>query len=299
MKRIVSVSLGSSRRDHTARVEVLGEEVVIERVGTDGDIDRAVALIRSLDGEVDAFGMGGIDLYVHAGGRRYTFRDARRIAAAAVRSPIVDGSGLKHTLERRVVAHVDGGVLPLRGKKVLMVSSVDRFGMAEAVTAAGAEVVHGDLMFGLGLPLALRSMRSLARVARVLLPLVTRLPFHWLYPTGEKQDRREVKFTRWFEWADVIAGDFLYIGRHMPDRLPGRTVLTNTVTPADVELLRARGISTLITTTPNLGGRSFGTNLMEGLVVAAAGRKPGEMTPVDYEAWLDKIDFKPRIEQLQ
>ncbi len=299
VKRIVSVSLGSSRRDHTAQVEVLGEEVVIERIGTDGDIGRAIALIRELDGKVDAFGMGGIDLYVHAGGRRYTFRDARRIAAAAVRSPIVDGSGLKHTLERRVVAHVDGGVLPLRGKKVLMVSSVDRFGMAEAVTAAGAEVVHGDLMFGLGLPLGLRSMRSLARFARVLLPLVTRLPFHWLYPTGEKQDRREVKFSRWFEWADVIAGDFLYIGRHMPDRLPGRTILTNTVTPADVEQLRARGISTLITTTPNLGGRSFGTNLMEGLVVAAAGRTPEQMTPADYEAWLDRIGFKPRIEQLQ
>jgi hypothetical protein len=189
-------------------------------------------------------------------------------------------------------------VLPLRGKKVLMVSSVDRFGMAEAVTAAGADVVHGDLMFGLGIPLPLRSLGALHRVARVMLPLVTRLPFSWLYPTGEKQDKREIKFTRWFEWADVIAGDFLYIGRHMPDHLPGRTILTNTVTPKDVEALRARGIETLITTTPNLGGRSFGTNLMEGLVVAAAGRKPEEMTPADYEAWLDRIDFLPRIERL-
>jgi hypothetical protein len=298
VKRIVSVSLGSSRRDHTASAEVLGEEVVVERIGTDGDIDRAITLIRRLDGKVDAFGMGGIDLYVHAGGRRYTFRDARRIAAAAVRSPIVDGSGLKHTLERRVVEAVDRGVMPLRGKKVLMVSSVDRFGMAEAVTAAGADVVHGDLMFGLGVPIALRSLQSLARVARTLLPIVTRLPFRWLYPTGDQQDRRQVKFSQWFEWADVIAGDYLYIDRHMPDRLPGRTILTNTVTPADVDGLKARGIATLITTTPNLGGRSFGTNLMEGLVVAAAGRKPEQMTAADYGAWLDKIRFEPRIERL-
>jgi hypothetical protein len=299
LKRIVSVSLGSSRRDHSASAEILGEEVVVERIGTDGDIEKAIARIRELDGKVDAFGMGGIDLYVYAGGRRYMFRDARRIAAAATKTPIVDGSGLKHTLERRVVAHVDQHVIPLRGKKVLMVSSVDRFGMAEAVTAAGADVVHGDLMFGLGLPVPVRTLAGLNRIARVVLPLVTRLPFKWLYPTGEKQNERIVKFAKWFEWADVIAGDFLYIGRHMPDALHGRTILTNTVTPRDVDDLRARGIRTLITTTPNLGGRSFGTNLMEGLVVAAAGRPPHEMTPADYESWLDKIAFEPRVEQLQ
>lgn len=299
MKRIVSVSLGSSRRDHRASVEVMGEEVVVERVGTDGSIKKAIELIRRLDGQVDAFGMGGIDLYVYAGGRRYAFRDARRIAAAAVKSPIVDGSGLKHTLERRVVAYVNEHVMPLRGRKVLMVSSVDRFGMAEAVTEAGADVTHGDLMFGLGVPIALRDLKTVARLARVLLPLVTRLPFTWLYPTGEKQEERHVRFTAHFEAADVIAGDFHYIARHMPDHLPGRTILTNTVTADDVEALRARGIATLITTTPNLGGRSFGTNLMEGLLVAAAGRRPEEMTAADYEAWLDRFAFTPRVERLQ
>lgn len=298
MKRIVSVSLGSSRRDHRASVEVLGEEVVVERIGTDGDIARAITRIRELDGQVDAFGMGGIDLYVHAAGRRYVFRDARRIAAAAVRSPIVDGSGLKHTLERRVVAQLDGGVLPLRGKRVLMVSSVDRFGMAEAVTAAGADVAHGDLMFGLGVPIALRSLAALNRVARVVLPIVTRLPFKWLYPTGEQQERRTPRFRRWFEWADVVAGDFHYIARNMPDRLPGRTILTNTVTPRDIDELRARGVTTLITTTPNLGGRSFGTNLMEALIVAAAGRRPEAMTAGDYAAWLDRLAIGPRVEHL-
>jgi hypothetical protein len=299
VKQIVSVSLGSSKRDHRAEVEVLGERVVVERVGTDGSIERAIAKVKELDGKVDAFGMGGIDLYVYAGGRRYAFRDARRIAAAAVRTPMVDGSGLKHTLERRVVDYVDRHVLPMRGRKVLMVSSVDRFGMAEAVTAAGADVTHGDLMFGLGVPVPLTSLRTVGRLARLLLPVVTRVPFTWLYPTGDKQEQRQVRFARQFEQADVIAGDFHYIARHMPDRLPGRTILTNTVTADDVEALRARGIKTLITTTPNLGGRSFGTNLMEGLLVAAAGRRPEEMTERDYEDWLDRFAFTPRVEHLQ
>lgn len=298
MKRIVSVSLGSSKRNSAASVEVLGEEVIVERIGTDGDIDKAIALIRDLDGKVDAFGMGGIDLYIWAAGRRYAFRTAKKIAAAAVKTPIVDGSGLKNTLERRVVEHVNKNLFPLKNKKVLLTVAVDRFGMAEAVAATGADVIYGDIMFALGLNIPLRSIGALHTVARVLLPVVTQLPFEWLYPTGKKQDERKAKYPDRFQWADLICGDAHYILRHMPDRMEGKIILTNTVTKENVEELRARGVGMLITTTPNLAGRSFGTNVMEGLIVAAAGKRPEEMTPADYEVWLEKIGFTPRIERL-
>ncbi|MDD4767799.1 MAG: quinate 5-dehydrogenase, partial [Desulfotomaculaceae bacterium] len=36
MKRVVSVSLGSSRRDHKVNIELLGEKLEIARRGTDG-----------------------------------------------------------------------------------------------------------------------------------------------------------------------------------------------------------------------------------------------------------------------
>lgn len=34
MKQVVSVSLGSSKRDHKVEAEFLGEKFVIERIGT-------------------------------------------------------------------------------------------------------------------------------------------------------------------------------------------------------------------------------------------------------------------------
>src|SRR5690606_20508021 len=169
MKRVVSVSIGSSERDHVAEIELLGEQVRVERIGTDGDIDMAIRLIGELDGEVDAFGMGGIDLYVWAGGRRYVLRDARRIAGAAQKTPMVDGSGLKNSLERRIVpflARELGFRWPER--KVLLVSAIDRFGMAEALAESGCDLVIGDLMFVLGLPFPMRSLRTFHAVARVL-----------------------------------------------------------------------------------------------------------------------------------
>ena len=41
MKRAVSISLGSSTRNKAVEVELLGEMVSIERVGTDGDEAKA------------------------------------------------------------------------------------------------------------------------------------------------------------------------------------------------------------------------------------------------------------------
>jgi hypothetical protein len=162
LKRVVSVSLGSSRRNHSVEVEFLGEKFWIERIGTDGDMELAISLIRELDGEVDAFGMGGIDLYLYAGGKRYTLRDARRIANAAKKTPIVDGSGLKNTLERMVIEKLAAEKkISFQRRKVLLVSGVDRFGMAEALNQVGAEVVYGDLIFGLGIPIPLRSLKTL------------------------------------------------------------------------------------------------------------------------------------------
>ena len=59
MKRAVSVSIGSSKRDKAVEVNLLGEQVRIERIGTDGDMEKAALLFKELDGKVDAFGLGG------------------------------------------------------------------------------------------------------------------------------------------------------------------------------------------------------------------------------------------------
>lgn len=299
MKRIISVSLGSSKRNHAVEVELLGEQCSIERIGTDGDLDKAVQLVKELDGKVDAFGMGGIDLYVQAGGKRYILREAKKIARAAKISPIVDGTGLKNTLERKTVKFLnDSYGLNLQGRKVLMVCAADRFGMAEAFAECGADLTLGDLMFAVGIPIPLYSLKALGSAARVLAPILTQLPFKWLYPTGSKQEQMVSRGEKYFRQNEIIAGDFHYIRRFMPVDLTGKIILTNTVTKEDVALLKTRGAKMLVTTTPELNGRSFGTNVMEALLVSLSGRSVAGLTPQEYEMLLDQLAFKPRIEVL-
>ena len=59
MKRAVSISLGSATRNKTVEISLLGETVRIERIGTDGNEDKARQMFRDMDGTVDAFGVGG------------------------------------------------------------------------------------------------------------------------------------------------------------------------------------------------------------------------------------------------
>jgi len=299
VKRIVSISLGSSKRDHRAESEFCGQRFEMQRIGVDGDYSAAEALIRRLDGQVDVFGLGGADLYIYAGSRRYTFRESAALARAAVKTPIVDGSGLKNTLERRIIEQlVHSGEVDFNGKNVLMVCAVDRFGMAEAIANYTESIVSGDLMFGLGLPIPLRSLRQLDLLARVIAPIVTQLPMRWFYPTGRKQQENTPQCSEWFEWADIVAGDFHYIRRFCPRAMAGKIIITNTVTTEDVAWLQQRGVSRLITTTPSLQGRSFGTNVMEAVVVALTGKRPEQLSVQDYETVLDCMELKPHVVDL-
>ncbi|KYZ78286.1 quinate 5-dehydrogenase [Anaerosporomusa subterranea] len=299
MKRVVSISLGSSKRDHCVEQDFNGQLIRIERMGTDGNIEKAIDLIRALDGKVDAFGLGGTDLYIYAGGRRYTFRESLKIVSAAKLSPIVDGSGVKNTLERAVVSHLAGNhQVMMKDRRVLLVCAVDRFGLAESLVKAGCQVTCGDLMFGLGVPIPIRSLAGLQRLAKVVAPVITKLPVRLFYPTGEKQTRTAPKFSRYFHEAEIIAGDFHFIRRYMPPELPGKIVITNTVTADDVAMLQKSGIHMLVTTTPEMGGRSFGTNVLEGILVALSGKRPENMCKDEYSQIMQSIGIKPRVSVL-
>jgi hypothetical protein len=298
MKRAVSISIGSSKRNKAVEVELLGEQVRIERIGTDGDMEKAAQLYRELDGVVDAFGVGGADLGTMVAGRWYPLYSVQRMVRFIEKTPVVDGAGLKNTLERQIAEVIDSCAngQPIE-KKVLITLGIDRWGMTESFVNHGYACTFGDLMFGLGLPIPVHRPQTLKIFARLLMPVVGRLPFHWVYPTGKEQERRVPKWERHYQWASVIAGDCHYIKRHMPDRLDGKIVATNTTTEADVEQFRQSGVKTLVTSTPVFQGRSFGTNMLEAALIAASG-KGRKLSYTELDQILSQMNFRPQVQEL-
>lgn len=296
MKHVVSVSLGDSRRDSVAELDLFGERVRLERRGVDGDLAALTARLRELDGRVDALGIGGTDLGLRVAERWYPIYEIANAARVVTRTPVVDGTGLKSTLERRAAAVVDalGVNAPQR---VLFTAGTDRWGLTEGFIACGYEPLFGDLGFSLGLPIPIRGVATTRVLAALALPIVGRLPFRWIYPTGAAQSEWRPRFAPWYAWASVIAGDCHYIKRHRPARLDGKVICTNTTTPADVDVFRAAGAAWLVTTTPRLDGRTFGTNVLEAALVAARGLgRP--LTDAELEVAIDALGLKPEAIRL-
>lgn len=291
MKHAVSISIGSSRRDKRVEINIFGETVCIERIGTDGDLEKATRMYAELDGKVDALGVGGGVLGLMVGERWYPMHSLLPMVKGARRTPLVDGTGLKMTLEYQAVLETDRKLGQyLTSREALVMTAVDRWGMAKGAIDAGYRVTFGDLLYSLNVPIPIYKEKTVHLLAALMGPLITRLPFRWVYPIGESQNHRKPSFVEYFQRAGVILGDCHYVWKYMPERMDGKVVITNTTTREDVETFRQAGVRYLVTTTPVYEGRSFGTNMMEAAIVAAAGYKE----PIDYShparylAWMSE-----------
>jgi hypothetical protein len=298
MKRVVSISLGSSKRDKKVEVEILGEKFILERIGTDGNKEKMINLFKELDGKVDAFGLGGADLYISVGKKRTTLKSIDNLVKEVKLTPVCDGQYLKDTLEKNGVIFMRDKGLIDKNTKVMVISGVSRYGQVEGFLEVGCKILFGDLMFSLNLPIPIYNHKTFLLLASIIVPIARNFPYEWLYPTGKSQEEIIPKYEKYYKWADVIAGDFLYIKKHMPDDLSGKIIYTNTTTLEDRKLLKDRGVKYLVTTTPEFDGRTFGTNVMEALICAYIGKKPNEIKETEYYDLMERLNIKPNIIEL-
>jgi hypothetical protein len=298
MKRAVSISLGSSELDKAVEIELLGVKVHVERIGTDGDMERPARLDQTLNGRVDAFGVGGADFGVQVANRWYPLPSVKPMVRFVRQTPIVDGSWLKSTFEAGLAPFLEAQIGPETGAhRSLITSAVDRWGMANSFLIAGYQCLFGDVMFALGIPLALQSEGATRFMAALIMPIVGRLPIQWVYPTGGKRQECTPRWGAAYHWAPVIAGDCHYVKRYMPDRLPEKIVVANTTTPADVAFFKQASIRYLATSTPVLDGRFLGTNMMEAALVAVAG-KGRSLQRDELEAIIRELKMAPQLKCL-
>jgi hypothetical protein len=295
MLKVVSVSLGSPIRNKKVETVIHGKEICIERIGTGGDEVMARKLFRELDGKVDVLTVGGMDIYVRVDQKEYPIRAAKKLVQDVHQTPVVDGHDLKYVLERRVLelAGPEFGPFP-RFKKVFIPTGIDRIGLAEAMTGQSDEVIFGDLMLTLGIPISIRGLKNFKRFAHFLMPFIGFLPLSAINPPGSKDEACKPKHAAIWESADCIAGDMLYIRKYSPADLQDKLIITNTTTEENIALLKAKGVKTVITMSPRYDGRSFGTNVMEGVLTALAEKKR-PLSRTELNDMIDEIQLKPTI----
>lgn len=295
-KEIVSISLGPSSRDYEFTTRMFDQEVHVRRFGADGDARRARELVAQYDGQADAIGLGGMNIYFKVGSRTYVHRQIQWVASAAKSTPVVDGVHLKNTLERLAISRVaEKQRDTFSHKRIFVVSGIDRYAMAEVLSGYTEHLLFGDPIFHLNLPYALRSLHQVEQYASLVLPTLCRAPYGRLCPV--EQETRVPRGVKYFDQAHVIAGDYVYIRRFSPDNLQHKTIVTNTLSTADLEDLRRRGVETVITITPPLSGDHpfVGTNVIEAIFTSFINRPLAEITDNDYLELVARCGLEPGI----
>lgn len=297
-KEIVSISLGPSSRDYAFTTQLFGQEFHVRRLGTDGDEQRARALVARFDGQADAIGLGGMNLYFKIGRHTYVHQRVQHIASAAHSTPVLDGTHLKNTLERWAISELAGKEPDLfRYKRIFFLSGIDRYALAQVLSRYTDQIFFGDAIFHLNLPFALRSFGQLKRYARWVLPRLCRAPYNTLYRVGSTWGMHTPRGEKFFKQADVIVGDITYIQRFSPDELRRKVIVTNSLSADDMETLKDRGVESVITLTPAFGDehRFVDINVIEAMFTSLMDGPATDLTDDDYLGLVSRWILEPQI----
>ncbi len=272
--KIASISLGSSKRDFTAKVELAGVCFSIKRLGTNGNVLTAAKLLQQVDDRVDAIGIGGVNLAYRCGTRTYPLKEGRYLAGCARRNVVVDGSFVKEHWEPELIRRLaQVGKLEVKGKRVLITSVLDRYYLAACLRDMGAKVWVGDALLALKLPVLFPSVATFSFAAAASMPILRHVPLRYLYPLGRQQEVRQRGLPWLLKPMQIIAGDFHLINRYLPQNLQEKILLTSTLTASDCSELSQRGATKVMALGLTVGARALGANVLEAMICGAAKTK--------------------------
>jgi predicted amino acid dehydrogenase len=309
MKRVVVVHRGEG--DAAETVEFLGQEVEITRRGCGNPgrggvrrlYKRARTLLLEADGHADAIALDGLPAELELGPARRAHAVGSRLAAAAQRAPVVDGSGVRGGLERwgiQLAARAQPGIFSQ--KRVLMVPGLNHNGMAQALERRAAHLAFADPEIFFGLP-ELPGVGSRATLGPTAGPTLDRLrsaPFDRLRPAAGPGSSTLAAHTR---RSDVLAGDLDAILRFGPRDLRRKIVVVEHADEAGLNALRERGTAWAVTLMPSLSnGEGLGrwsAAVVEAVLVAL---RPDPEIPRSEDTYLNLLaglEWAPEVRPLQ
>jgi predicted amino acid dehydrogenase len=300
MKRILVIDLGQG--SDTTQVGWLGRTVEITRRGCGGEAALAREWLAAQDGQVDALALDGLPAQLALGATRRPHEIGATLVAA--HTPVVDGHGVRDGLERwgvNLAARAQPGIFA--EKRVLMVPGLNHTGLAQALGRHSSAIQYADPVVFFGLPdfPGVGARQTLDQVAGPTLERLKNFPFRRLFPCAGPSGAPRAQAL--FEWADILAGDIGAIRRYAPCHLERKLVVVEWAGPEDLEDLRQRGVSIVITLMPSLAGRGELASQPAAVVEALlAALRADPNLPLSEDTYLDLIadlDWAPALRELR
>ncbi|MCC4271865.1 hypothetical protein LL254_14200 [Marinobacter nauticus] len=303
MKTVVSVSQGSSEYDYELETTFLEQPFRIIRVGTDGNLERAEAVLDSVCGEADAIGLSMIHDHYQVGREQLEHPDTARLEACIPDKPVTTGAGLRGILQEWAVRHTQTELGHFfDNARVLFLNGQAGYRIAKALSEHTDNLFFADPYLDFGVPRLLTSLRQLETYTSLTAPvtfrpaavkLIEALHKTPIYRMGEKLIRGSLHQS--VKDSHVIVGAMGDLEAFSEKELDGKTVITSRVTESALDWFRSRKVAMVVDYSPWLEGRPVGVNVMEAMISAALSRTPEQLGADDFLDVIQTLGIEPRI----
>jgi predicted amino acid dehydrogenase len=295
MKKVVTVTLGSSALDYEFKTEFLGQEFSVRRLGADLDTGKAWDLMRREQAKADAMAIGEISDHYNVGVRTITHQETERLTKVVTRVPVTTGATLRRLLQVRAVRHVQKELGNyFNNNIVLFLSGLRNYDMAVAMSNYTQNLRFADPVFQAGSPMLLESLQQLEIYAKGMDFFLGGRPAEILEAalTGLKNKRVAMAAAD----AHVIVGTFQEI-QAMADgkNLRGKTLITSAVIDERLRFFTDQKVNLVVDVSPKLFEKVTAISTIEAMILAVLEKPATEVSDDDFEEIIQELDIKPRL----
>jgi predicted amino acid dehydrogenase len=295
MKKVVTVTLGSSKKDFEFKTKFLGQDFSVRRFGADKDSSKAWELMRRQQANADAIALSDMPDHYHVGLRTVINKKSQHLMQVVTRVPVTTGASLRRLLQVRAVRHVQKELGQyFNNNLVLFLSGMRNYDMAVALSDYTGNLSFADPVFHAASPVLLSSLDQLELFAKgkELLPDV--VPGEFLKSVLGTLKNKIVANA--VAKSHVIVGTFREIQAVASGgNLEGKTLITSAVDDEAFAFFAKHKVNLAVDVTPKLFDRVVGISTITAMILAATGKSESELTDHDLEEIIHELDIKPRL----
>ncbi len=295
MKKVVTVTLGSSKKDFEFKTKFLGQEFSVRRFGADKDSTKAWEMLRRQQANADVIALSDMPDHYHVGLRTIINKKSQHLLQVVTRVPVTTGASLRRLLQVRAVRHVQKELGNyFNNNLVLFLSGMRNYDMAVALSDYTRNLSFADPVFHAASPVLLGSLDQLELFAKGKELLPEGLPGDFL--KGVLGTLKNKIVANAVDKSQVIVGTFREIQAVASGRnLEGKTLITSAVDDEAFAFFAKHKVNLAVDVTPKLFDQVVGISTITAMILAATGKAESELTDHDFEEILHELDIKPRL----
>ena len=295
MKKVVTVTLGSSKKDFEFKTKFLGQEFQVRRFGADKDSSKAWELMRRQQAYADAIALSDMPDHYHVGLRTVINKKSQHLMQVVTRVPVTTGASLRRLLQVRAVRYVQKELGHyFNNNLVLFLSGMRNYDMAVALSDYTRNLSFADPVFHAASPVLLGSLDQLELFAKGKELLPDGVPGEFLKSVLGTLKNKIVANA--VAKSHVIVGTFREIQAVASGgNLEGKTLITSAVDDEALAFFAKQKVNLAVDVTPKLFDQVVGISTITAMILAATGKAESELTDHDFEEILHELDIKPRL----